>query len=112
MVHTVRSQASPCWAILIGLLFGAVINIRPIYQASLLVVFILALIGWSRSGWKNLIVRSVLSLIGIALVLLPQLWINRWSHRSAGACCAGDSNRDRGQILFTVIHPGIWDGLL
>jgi hypothetical protein len=77
LVHTVRNQASPFWALLIGLLFGAVINIRPIYQASLLVVLVLALIGWSRSGWKHLIVRGVLSLVGVALVLLPQFWINR-----------------------------------
>lgn len=82
LVRTIRGETSPFCVLLVGLIFGALINIRPIYQVSLLVVFILAFVGWLRHGWKQLILRGILFILGIVLVLLPQFWINRVNFNS------------------------------
>jgi len=72
-----NSSVKPIWAVFAGIALGAAANIRPVYQASLVVILILVAYNWRGLGKKEILLTSVLFIFGIGLVFTPQLLINQ-----------------------------------
>lgn len=70
-----QAQRSSLWAALVtGLALALAVNVRPIYQASVLPVLLLLLLSGPRPNWPA---RLAMFGLGLAVVLAPQWLINR-----------------------------------
>ncbi|MFZ5822166.1 MAG: hypothetical protein ACOYYJ_19920 [Chloroflexota bacterium] len=67
----------PAWAVLAGFAIGAAVNIRPVYQVSLVVVLVLLCCLWRRLGKKDVLISVVFFFFGAGMVFYPQLLINQ-----------------------------------
>lgn len=69
-----RVSLSTVW---IGFFVGAAINIRPVYQISLVAFMLFGLLFIKQLGWMRAMQASSLAALGVAIVLFPQLRINQ-----------------------------------
>ena len=76
LAYSLKRQKIPIWSIFIGFSFGAAMNIRPVYQVSLLMIILLAVIYLSRSGLVKSMQWLFFVLVGTSLILFPQFKIN------------------------------------
>lgn len=75
---------NPFWAMLAGLAIGAAVNVRPIYQASLLVLSVLLFfIEWHGLGKKDIFFNIALFFLGVGTILFPQFRINQTHFQKA-----------------------------
>lgn len=72
-----KKEKVPLWTIGIGLFLGAALNIRPVYQISILVIVPLFLIHSYKTGLARAASWVSLVLLGFGIIVLPQFLVNR-----------------------------------
>ncbi len=70
-------KTKPLWAVLAGLAVGAAVNIRPVYQASSVLLLILLPLFWNKLRRQEAFLGVVFFLLGMGVILFPQLLVNR-----------------------------------
>jgi hypothetical protein len=75
--HSLRYQTSPALALFIGFFFSAAVNIRPVYQLSLIMLIPFFLLQVYRLKVVKAVKWVVFLLLGCCVVLMPQYRINQ-----------------------------------
>jgi hypothetical protein len=70
------------WFFLAGMFAGAALNIRPIYQASVLVILVFLPFLLRGQAVRTVMILAAAFMLGCAIVLTPQLIINKIRHNS------------------------------
>lgn len=65
------------WAVLTGVFMGVALNIRPIYQASLIILIPFIFLALRKMGMVKTARWAALVFLGFTLVLFPQFHLNR-----------------------------------
>ncbi len=78
LVNIKANRMKSQWSVVLaGLVISASVNIRPIYLVSLLVLLLLLFLHWSTLREKGALLATIMFLLGLGVVLFPQLLINR-----------------------------------
>jgi len=77
LVWVGKGAVTPTWIALAGFAIGAAVNIRPVYQSSLVVLVVLFFCLWRRLGKRGVLLSVAFFFLGVGMVFYPQLLINR-----------------------------------
>ena len=104
LLSSLMDRTVPLWALCIGLFIGVAVNIRPVYQVSLVIITPLVLLHLHKIKAVRGITWISLVLLGFILILLPQMQINRTHFKVNSpwvlARVAGDENLYTKQLFW------------